>query len=97
MGSIPGLYLRRIQPGLGQQRLHLHKGFAVFLVWRRIHDDAGATLLVIHPQVTAKTGIGRGQAQGLGQQSMAGRCGGQPLGKLGGAVRVGPHYRGNAL
>ena len=50
MGFLPIEYLRRKQLGAVQQLRDLHKGCAVFLVRRGVHDDQALT-------VTAAQGV----------------------------------------
>ena len=68
-----GLYVFTGSPGLPDQAADAHEGADVFLRWGRIHDDAAVALHGVHPQVAAKAGIGRCDAQTFGQESL--RCG----------------------
>ena len=89
-GFVPGQDVWHVQAGSCHQRLHLHKGAAVFLVGRRIHHDAAGAGRAVDAQVAAKAGVGRGRAQAGGQQLVALHQRRKPLFERGLPGRIGP-------
>ena len=59
-----------IQARLFHQGGDAHKGLGVFLVGRRVHDDAAGALVCVNAQIAPKAGIGGCDAQGLRQQTL---------------------------
>ncbi len=89
---VPGQDLRHAQAGRLQQRLHLHERAAVFLVGRRVHDDAAGAINSVQAQVAAKARVRGRRAQGLGPQLERGGQRGQPGVEGCLAGRVGPMH-----
>ena len=86
---VPSQHTRREQARLLHQGRDLHKRLAVFFVGRGVHDDKAAGSPV-NPEVTPKTGVGRGDADSFWLQAMLSGDVGQPRRKGGAALGLGP-------
>lgn len=87
---VPSQDLGHQQAGLAQQTGHVHEGLAVLLRRWRVHHDQAAAGLRVQAQVAAKARVGRGGAQGAGQQAQAGGQRLYPGVKGGFPNRIGP-------
>jgi hypothetical protein len=82
-----------LQAGLRHQAGNIHKGLAVFMGGRGVHDDQTGDAAV-NPQVAPKTGIYRGWSYSFWQELMRGGELLQPSSKGMFALRISPNYRG---
>ena len=92
VGLVPSQHLGGVQPGVMHEAGHMHKGLTVFLVRRRVHDDAGAGVLRFDAQVAAKAGICRGNAHAGWVQTVLRRDVLKPGFKALLALRIGPAH-----
>jgi hypothetical protein len=64
---IRGIDLRHVHVAAGQQSRDPDVGRDVFLVGRRIHDDAGRAGGIPHAEIAPETGVGRGRLHAGGR------------------------------
>ena len=57
--KIPGENFRHMQAQSQQQLCDMDKRAAILLIRRRIHEDI-TDVILLHPEITAKTGVPRG-------------------------------------